>query len=66
MKRVAIAAAIMICSLATAGVVRHRSPAPPRLLKSWKLAFVRDGSIWMANGDGSGQRGNSGDTRLNY
>ncbi|HEX5322234.1 MAG TPA: hypothetical protein VFW40_00510, partial [Capsulimonadaceae bacterium] len=25
-------------------------------LKAWKLAFVRNGDIWIANGDGTGQR----------
>jgi Tol biopolymer transport system component len=25
-------------------------------LKAWKLAFVRDGNVWVANGDGTDQR----------
>ncbi len=29
---------------------------PPRPSPSWKLAFVRNGNIWIAHGDGSGQR----------
>src|SRR5579864_3398994 len=33
-----------------------RSPSPQHPLKTWKLAFVRDSWIWLANGDGTNQR----------
>jgi len=33
-----------------------RAKAAPGPLKSWRLAFVRRGDIWIANGDGTGQR----------
>lgn len=28
----------------------------PETLRSWRLAFVRDNNIWVANGDGTGQK----------
>jgi len=26
------------------------------IAKTWKLAFVREGNVWVANGDGSNQK----------
>jgi Tol biopolymer transport system component len=34
--------------------VRNKPSAGP--LKTWKLAYVKDDSIWVANGDGSGRK----------
>jgi hypothetical protein len=34
---------------------RPKLAAPPPISR-WKIAFVRDGDIWTANGDGSGQQ----------
>ncbi len=40
------------------GGLRTNSGVPPKwhVLKNWKLAFVRGGSIWVANGNGTNQR----------
>jgi hypothetical protein len=40
--------------LSIAAKKRHRTSEHP--LKAWKLAFVREGDIWLANGDGTEQR----------
>jgi Tol biopolymer transport system component len=42
--------------LVTAIGAQTHAPAAPGPSKAWKLAFVRDGDIWIANGDGTGQR----------
>jgi Tol biopolymer transport system component len=44
---------IASCALVAA---RHQSRPFPELVRTWRIAFVRDGSIWMCNGDGSEQK----------
>jgi len=49
---------VVVCLLALAAFRASAAQAPserPLPLRAWKLAFVRDGDIWIAHGDGSGQ-----------
>ena len=40
----------------TARSLSESTATPGReAMRSWRLAFVRNGDIWLANGDGSGQ-----------
>lgn len=50
----ALMAANMI--LETGSAEKPSGQKKPPLPKSWKLLFVRYGDIWIANGDGTGQR----------
>lgn len=47
---------IFLTWLAVGIAAAQREPPVLQPSKSWKLAFVRDGSIWVANGDGTDQR----------
>jgi Tol biopolymer transport system component len=38
------------------GLAQPTAIAPTDITKTWKLAFVREGNIWVANGDGSNQK----------
>jgi hypothetical protein len=53
-----IAAAMLLASVLVMAAPRRAPTAaqPAHPLRAWRLAFVRDGNIWVANGDGSGQK----------
>jgi len=55
MKSLMLATAILLSGATLAVVPKAKSPAQ-HVSKSWKLAFTRDGNIWVANGDGTSQR----------
>lgn len=44
---------VVIYLIAATVSSQKKPPAAPQPLKAWKLAFVRDGNIWVANGDGT-------------
>ncbi|HZT42238.1 MAG TPA: DPP IV N-terminal domain-containing protein [Chthonomonadaceae bacterium] len=50
------AAALLFCLIAAKASPQATRPEAPEPLRAWKLAFVRGGNIWVANGDGTGQR----------
>jgi len=51
-------AGVLAAMLALVGLIAPTGVTAPQAgpLRSWRLAFVRDGALWMANGDGSDQR----------
>ena len=49
-------ATLIMCLTATEISPQGTHSEVPKPLRAWRLAFVRNGNIWVANGDGSGQR----------
>jgi len=54
--RTCILAAGCLVGLAAASPSQREAKSDPTPSRTWKLAFVRDDDIWVANGDGSGPR----------
>jgi len=48
--------AALLIFLTTLAIANDESCKQLEPLKSWQVAFVRDGNIWVANGDGTDQR----------
>jgi len=55
MKRV-LGLALLVIAGATLGIAQSRSHSLPGVRRTWRIAFVRDGGIWVCAGDGSGQK----------
>jgi Tol biopolymer transport system component len=49
-----LALLLIACSALVAA--EQQSRLLPKLVRAWRIAFVRDGSIWVCNGDGSDQK----------
>ena len=47
---------IVLIACSALAMPEGESLGVPQLLRAWHIAFVRDGSIWVCNGDGSGQK----------
>lgn len=50
--------ACLICLAAATAICANqpKQASIPATFTNWQIAYVRDGSIWIANADGTGQR----------
>lgn len=56
MRRLFLSVTLIIAALAASFAATTGSSRAPKPQKLWKIAFVRNGSVWTANGDGTGQK----------
>jgi hypothetical protein len=47
---------LLLIACSTLATTQRESRPLLQVLRAWQIAFVRDGSIWVCNGDGSGQK----------
>ena len=51
-----LGAAVILAGLCSLAMAEDPARPLPETLRPWKLAFVRDGNIWVSSGDGTDQK----------